>query len=292
MNELSVEINAIDKFRYKLLMDERSEATVSKYTHDVKCFFEHLGGRRVSREEILSYKEHLGSRYAISSANSMIAALNSFLKFLKREDLCVKQFRVQRDAYCAEKRELSKEEYFSLIETARKKKNERLGLIIETICATGIRISELGAITAEALKNGEATVNCKGKFRRIFLPSVLCKKLTCYAISRGIKKGAVFITSRGKPISRCSVWRDMKSLCADAGVLASKVFPHNLRHLFARTFYGIEHDIVKLADVLGHSNIETTRIYVMTSGSEHRKKIENMGLVVKIKKRAVSSSFT
>jgi site-specific recombinase XerD len=292
MNELKVEIKEIENFCYKLLMEERSQTTVKKYFHDIKCFFEHLGGRQVSREEILSYKEHLGSRYAISSANSMIAALNSFLKFLKRDDLCVKQFRVQRDAYCKESRELSKEEYFHLVESARNKKNERLGLIIETICSTGIRISELCAITAEALKIGEATVNCKGKFRRIFLPAALCRKLSRYAASIGVEKGPVFVTKRGKPISRHSVWREMKSICEDAGVSPSKVFPHNLRHLFARTFYGMEHDIVKLADVLGHSNIETTRIYVITSGSEHRKRIENMGLVVKTKKRAINNSFT
>ena len=260
--------------------EERSEATVEKYMHDLAVFGAFIGDSEISKSTVMEYKSRLGESYAVSSANSMIAALNSFLRFCGWHELCVKRFKVQHEAYCSEEKELTRAEYFRLLDAAKANKNERLNLIIQTICGTGIRVSELKYITVEALKKGEAVVNCKGKKRRIFIVTELRKKLLRYSSERNIVKGAVFVTRTGNPVSRNSVWRDMKSLCAQARVAPSKVFPHNLRHLFARTFYGIEKDIAKLADILGHSSVDTTRIYIVTTGAEHKRKMENMRLVI------------
>ena len=210
----------------------------------------------------------------------MIAAMNCFLRFCGWQDLCVKQFKIQRQVYCSEERELTRAEYFRLLAAARAKHNERLHLIIQTICGTGIRVSELQYITVEALKSGEAIVNCKGKNRRVFIVSELKKKLLRYVKEQGIVSGTVFVTRGGRPVSRHSIWKDMKALCKQANVSPSKVFPHNLRHLFARTFYRLEKDIAKLADILGHASINTTRIYIVTTGAEHKRKMENMRLVI------------
>ena len=266
----SMDLRAFERF---LIEEEKSDATVKKYMHDVKCFLEYMSEKELTKQAVLNYKAELSEKYAVASANSMIAAVNSFFKFLGRGELCVKQFKVQREAFCPEEKELSRAEYSRLLAAARRKKNERLDLLIQTVCATGIRVSELQFITVEAVNVGEAVVRCKGKSRRIFILPELKKRLSKYIKSRGIKSGAVFITSGGKPMSRSNIWREMKSLCADANVPASKVFPHNLRHLFARTFYSIEKDIAKLADILGHSSINTTRIYIVTSGYEHRRKM-------------------
>ncbi|MBO5316285.1 MAG: tyrosine-type recombinase/integrase [Clostridia bacterium] len=273
----SMDLRAFERF---LIEEEKSDATVKKYMHDVKCFLEYMSEKELTKQAVLNYKAELSKKYAVASANSMIAAINSFFKFLGRGELCVKQFKVQREAFCPEEKELSRAEYSRLLAAARRKKNERLDLLIQTVCATGIRVSELQFITAEAVNVGEAVVRCKGKSRRIFILPELKKRLAKYIKSRGIKSGAVFITSGGKPMSRSNIWREMKSLCADANVPASKVFPHNLRHLFARTFYSIEKDIAKLADILGHSSINTTRIYIVTSGYEHRRKMEHMHLII------------
>lgn len=227
----------------------------------------------------MEYKLQLQENYAVVSANSMIASLNSFLRFIGLESCCVKQFKLQRKIYCSEEKELTREEYFRLIHAAKEKGSGRLGLLIETVCATGIRVSELQYITAEALRRGEATVNCKGKTRTIFIPNRLQKKLLRYIKEQKIMSGAVFVTRTGRPMNRCNIWKEMKTLCERAGVAPGKVFPHNLRHLFARTFYGIEKDIVKLADILGHSSINTTRIYIVTTGEEHRRKIDGMHLI-------------
>ena len=228
----------------------------------------------------MDYKQMLGNTYAVASANSMIAALNCFLRFCGWHELCVKQFKIQRQAYCCEEKELSRSEYIRLIEAAKKKRNERLNLIIQTICVTGIRVSELQYITVEALNRSEAVVNCKGKNRRIFIVPELKKKLLRYVKEQKISSGVIFITRNGNPISRNNIWKEMKSLCEEAHVAPSKVFPHNLRHLFARTFYGIEKDIAKLADILGHASINTTRIYIVTTGAEHKRKMENMKLII------------
>lgn len=267
-------------FERFLIEEEKSCATVKKYIHDVKCFLEYISDKEVTKQTVLNYKTELLQKYAVSSANSMIASFNSFLKFSGRGELCVKQFRVQQEVFCSEEKELSRAEYTRLLIAARKNKNERLDLLIQTVCATGIRISELEFITVEAVKAGEANVSCKGKIRRIFILPKLRKKLMKYIRERKIKSGAVFVTSKGNPMNRSNIWREMKKLCADANVPEGKVFPHNLRHLFARTFYGIEKDMAKLADILGHASIDTTRIYIVSTGFEHRQKMEHMNLII------------
>lgn len=275
-----IEPKILQEFELYLRNEERSKATIEKYMRDVRCFVGFIGSTEVSKQSVVDYKNKLGNSYAVASANSMIAALNSFLRFCGWHDLCVKQFRVQRQAYCSEEKELTRAEYIRLLEAANKKHNERLNLIIQTICGTGIRVSELQYITVEALGKGEAIVNCKGKNRRIFIVPELKKKLLRYVKEQKISSGAVFITRNGKPVSRNNIWKEMKSLCEQAHVAPSKVFPHNLRHLFARTFYGIEKDIAKLADILGHASINTTRIYIVTTGAEHKRKMEHMRLII------------
>ena len=275
-----IEPKILQEFELYLRNEERSKATIEKYMRDVRCFVGFIGSTEVSKQSVVDYKNKLGNSYAVASANSMIAALNSFLRFCGWHDLCVKQFRVQRQAYCSEEKELTRAEYLRLLEAANKKHNERLNLIIQTICGTGIRVSELQYITVEALGKGEAVVNCKGKNRRIFIVPELKKKLLRYVKEQKISSGAVFITRNGKPVSRNNIWKEMKSLCEQAHVAPSKVFPHNLRHLFARTFYSIEKNIAKLADILGHASINTTRIYIVTTGAEHKRKMEHMRLIV------------
>jgi len=272
--------NMLDKFRNNMYLDEKSRNTIEKYMRDVKAFCAFLEGRTVNKELVMEYKEQLLIHYSITSANSMIAAVNTFLRFLGWIECCVKQFKVQRKVYCSEEKELSKSDYSRLITAANKRGNERLNLVIQTICGTGIRVSELKYITIESVKRGEAEVSCKGKTRVIFIVKELKKKLLSYAAKQGIKSGEIFITKNGKSINRSNIWREMKSLCEEAGVNPDKVFPHNLRHLFARTFYGIEKDIAKLADILGHSSIDTTRIYIITTRAEHKKKMENMRLII------------
>lgn len=210
----------------------------------------------------------------------MLASINGLLSFLGWADFKVKSIKLQRQIYCPEEKELTKAEYMRLVNTAKQKGNERLNLLIQTICGTGIRVSEVQFITIEAVKRGEAIVSLKGKTRSVFIVRELQKKLLRYATEQKIATGAIFITRNGKPMSRTNIWREMKSLCEQAGVNPQKVFPHNLRHLFARTFYGIEKDIAKLADILGHSSINTTRIYIITTGNEHRQRMENMRLII------------
>ncbi len=270
----------LKSFEKHLHNDEKSKATIEKYMRDIRHFSEYATGRDIDKTLTLEYKAALEKEYAVTSANSMLAALNSFLGFVGWDDCCVKQFKVQKKAYCPEKKELTKEEYIRLIRAAGSEGNERLSLVIQTICGTGIRVSELQFITVEAVKRGEAVVSCKGKTRTIFIVSALRKKLLKYAKKRHIQSGMIFITKSGNALNRSNIWREMKNLCEQAGVSPDKVFPHNLRHLFARTFYGIEKDIAKLADILGHTNINTTRIYIITTGAEHRRKLESMRLVI------------
>lgn len=268
------------QFEAYLLCEERSAATVEKYLHDLRVFYAFMDGKELTKTAVLEYKSNLLIKYAVTSANSMLAAVNAFFRYLGWYELCVKQYKIQKSAFCPEEKELTKAEYIRLIEAAKRKGNERLNLIIQTICGSGIRVSELQYITAEAVQRGEAFVNCKGKNRRIFIVADLRKKLLQYIKTQNIKSGAVFITKNGKPVNRHNIWRDMKALCKDADVPPSKVFPHNLRHLFARTFYGIEKDIAKLADILGHTSINTTRIYIITTATEHKRKMENMRLII------------
>lgn len=280
MREAVFQEEQLKSFEVHLIEEERSRATIEKYLRDIKHFFVFSKEKEVCKQSVLEYKQMLGDRYAVASANSMIAAINSFFRFCNRFDLCIKQFKVQRQIYCLESKELSRAEYFRLLSAARERKNQRLSLIIQTICGTGIRVSELQYITAEAVQKGEALVNCKGKKRRVFIIPILQKKLLRYLKAHRIATGTIFLTKRGNPVSRYHVWREMKSLCKQADVKPEKVFPHNLRHLFARTFYNIEKDIAKLADILGHSSIDTTRIYVSETGAEHRRRMEYMRLVI------------
>ncbi len=270
----------IGDFKNYLRSDEKSDNTIEKYLRDVKAFWEFVNSDEVSKAVVMEFKASLVENYEVSSANSMIAAVNAFLRFMGWIDCCIKQFKVQKKAFCSEEKELTKAEYIRLVNTAKQKGNERLNLILQTICGTGIRVSELQFITVEAVRKGEAVVSCKNKTRTVFIVRELQKKLLNYTKDKCITTGCIFITKSGKPMSRCNIWREMKALCVQAGVSPDKVFPHNLRHLFARTFYGIEKDIAKLADILGHSNINTTRIYIITTGAEHKRKMENMQLLI------------
>lgn len=269
----------LNAFREYLVCEEKSEITIEKYLRDAKAFLAYLKGCGITKEHTVAYKQFLQEQnYAIRSINSMLASINSLLDFLGWSDCKVKNLRCQKQTYCAAEKELTKAEYLRLLDAS--KKQEQLHLVIQTICGTGIRVSELKYFTVESMQRGEVTVQCKNKTRTILVPGKLKKLLLNYAKKKGIESGAIFITRNGNPLNRSNIWAQMKRLCVAADVSPSKVFPHNLRKLFARTFYGIEKDIAKLADILGHSSIDTTRIYIMTTGQEHRKKIERLGLVV------------
>lgn len=268
------------RFKKYLLFEERSAATVEKYLRDVRAFIAFANGAEITKELVIGYKKHLQENYAVRSVNSMLASINSLFAFLGWLELRVKSIKLQQQIYCPEEKELTKAEYVRLCKVAERKHNERLSLILQTICGTGIRVSELQFITVEAVRCGEATVSCKAKTRSVFIVKELQRKLLRYAAEQTIKTGMIFVTKTGKPVSRTNIWREMKALCEEANVNPRKVFPHNLRHLFARVFYSIEKDIAKLADILGHSNIDTTRIYIISSGTEHRRRMENMHLIL------------
>lgn len=269
----------LDAFQQYLIEEEKSTATVEKYLRDARAFLLFAGQMDVRKELVVAYKTELLHRnYAVSSINSMLASLNSLLNFLGWQDCKVKKLKVLRKTYCKESKELTKAEYIRLLAAAEHR--PQLRLILETLCGTGIRVSELRFFTVERVQSGEIAVRCKNKIRTILLPSKLRKRLLGYARKRGIRAGAIFITKNGKPLHRSNIWAQMKSLCKTARVNADKVFPHNLRKLFARTFYDREKDIAQLADILGHSSIDTTRIYIMSTSIEHRRKLERLGLVV------------
>lgn len=270
----------IAEFKEHLILEERSEITIEKYIRDVKAFAKYTQNNAATKETVIAYKKHLQENYAVRSVNSMLASINSLFVFLGWHDLKVKSLKLQQQVFCPEEKELTKAEYARLCKAAERKHNERLNLILQTICGTGIRVSELQFITVEAVKNGEAVVNCKAKTRLVFIVKELKQKLLRYAAEQNIKSGMIFVTRTGKPISRTNIWREMKALCEEANVNPQKVFPHNLRHLFARVFYGIEKDIAKLADILGHSSINTTRIYIISTGTEHRQRMEDMRLII------------
>ena len=271
----------VAEFSAYLKNEEKSQNTTEKYLRDVRMFAAHFRGTEITKEMVIAYKSKLlAEHYAVRSVNSMLASLNSLFTFLGWSDCKVKSMKLQRQIYCPEEKELTKAEYLRLVTIAKRKGKERLSLILQTICGTGIRVSELKYITVEAAKSGKAVVALKGKTRSVFLVKELQKKLLRYATEQNISSGTIFITRNGKPLSRTNIWREMKGLCQEAGVHPQKVFPHNLRHLFARVFYGIEKDLAKLADILGHSSINTTRIYIISTGSEHRKRMENMHLIL------------
>ena len=280
MKERFLSGSEIGKFEKYLILNERSAATTEKYLRDVRAFADFAGGAGITKETVIAYKRHLQENYAVRSVNSALASLNSLFGFLGWSDLKVKSLKLQQQVYCPEEKELTKAEYARLCRTAERRHNERLGLILQTICGTGIRVSELQYITVEAAKRGEATVSCKAKTRSVFIVKELKQKLLRYAAKQHIESGMIFVTRTGKPLSRTNIWREMKSLCEEANVNPQKVFPHNLRHLFARVFYRLEKDIAKLADILGHSSINTTRIYIISTGLEHRRRMENMRLIM------------
>lgn len=269
----------IDAYCLSLLADERAAGTVAKYRRDVTAFARWLGGRPVSKENSTGWKAHLLNRgYAPRTINSMLAAVNSFFRFAGW-NIKVKFLKIQRQLFRDATRELNRAEYTQLLAAARSNGQERLALIMETLCATGIRISELRYITVAAAQQGKATISLKGKIRTILLSTKLCRKLLKYAKKQKIAVGEIFLTSSGKGISRRQVWHELKRLCAAAGVESSKVFPHNFRRLFAVTYYKASRDIARLADVLGHSSIETTRIYLTVSGADQARQLDRLGLV-------------
>lgn len=280
MKGRTITAKTIAEFKEHLILEERSAATVEKYIRDVKAFAKYTQNSAITKETVIAYKKHLQENYAVRSVNSMLASINSFFSLFGWNDLKVKSLKLQQQVFCHEEKELTRAEYTRLCRAAERKHNERLNLILQTICGTGIRVSELQYITMEAVKRGEAVVNCKAKTRSVFIVKELKQKLLRYAAEQGIKNGMIFVTRTGKPVNRTNIWREMKALCAEADVNPQKVFPHNLRHLFARVFYGIEKDIAKLADILGHSSINTTRIYIISTGTEHRQRMENMRLIL------------
>ena len=270
----------LSAFEQYLRKEEKSAATIEKYLRDVQGFLVFVTGQNICKQVVISYKEYLTTRYAPVSVNSMLIAVNRFLRFCGLETCCVRLLKIQRQIYCPEEKELTRAEYIRLCRTAAQKRNKRLNLILQTICGTGIRVSELRYITVNAVKCGKAVISLKGKTRTVFLVRDLQKKLLRYTAEQGIQSGCIFVTKTGKPISRTNIWREMKTLCVEANVNPKKVFPHNLRHLFARIFYGLEKDIAKLADILGHSSIDTTRLYIISTGAEHRRKLEHMRLIL------------
>ena len=271
MNKIST--NSLMSFERSLTKEEKSRATVEKYLRDVRSFFRFSNTGSISKEQMIAYKEYLTDRYAPASVNSMLISLHSFLRYIGQQDCCVKLLKIQRQIFAKEEKELSCQEYQRLVKAAG---NTRLSFVLRTICGTGIRVSELEYITVEAVREGKAVVSCKNKTRVIFIPATVQKILSKYIKKSCLKTGSVFIGKNGKPLNRKNIWRDMKGLCSRAGVARCKVFPHNLRHLFARTFYRVEKDIVRLADLLGHSSINTTRIYTIENGRLHRDCLERV----------------
>lgn len=275
-----IHARTIQQFKEQLIMEEKSALTVEKYVRDVRAFTDYVGDRIVTKQIVLDYKEKIRSDYAVRSVNSMLAALNRFFVFCGWDGCKVKPLKLQKQIYCSPEKELTKAECRRLLNAADSEKQERLAMIIRTISATGIRISELPYITLEAVKKGEALVFCKSKTRVVFIIRSLQKKLLQYARKNHIKSGMIFVTKKGNAVDRSNIWREMKRLCERAGVQPGKLYPHNLRHLFARAFYDMEKDIAKLADLLGHRSINTTRIYIMSSGREHRDKMEQMRMIM------------
>ena len=262
-----------------MIEEEKAAATVEKYIRDINVFADWLGEKELDKETVLIYKENLTQNYAPASVNSVLSSLNSFFTFNEWYNLRVKNLKIQKQLFANKDNELTKEEYERLLTAAKSKGNEQLYFLMQTICSTGIRVSELCYITVESLKAQKAQINLKGKMRVVILPKELCKMLLKYSKEQNITSGSVFVSRNGKPLDRSNIWKMMKALCERAGVGRAKVFPHNLRHLFARTFYSLQKDIVRLADILGHSSVNTTRIYTMETGETHRRQIQKLGLL-------------
>lgn len=275
----------IEDFHIRLIEDEKSAATIEKYLRDVRAFYSFAGEEAVTKETVMRYKEYLKGKYKPASVNSMLAAINRFFKEMGWIECVVKALKIQRQAFRPKERELSRAEYFRLLKTAKARQNTRLYLLMQTLCATGIRISELPFITVEAVRARRAVVSLKGKTRTVLLPADLCRELKYYIKDTGLESGSIFVTRSGRPMDRSNILHEMKALCEEAGVDREKVFPHNLRHLFACLFYRAEKDLSRLADLLGHSNINTTRIYTSVSGEEQARQIEGLGLVWRAKEK-------
>lgn len=258
---------------------ERSESTIKSYRREVMSLQFYLDDSPLTKNKLLSYKTMLTSHYAPTTCNVSIAALNSYLKYMGRQDLMLNPLKIQRQIYEPADKELTRREYDKLIRAANINGQERLSLIIQTICSTGIRVSELQYITAESLKEGKCLVTNKGKSRIVFIPAPLQKLLKRYVVNSNITSGSIFITRSGKPLDRSNIWAEMKRLCTIAKVNPEKVYPHNLRHLFARTYYNQYHDLSRLSDLLGHTSINTTKIYTMETGAVHARQIAALGLV-------------
>lgn len=269
----------IKNFRRYLIEEEKAAATIEKYIRDINVFADWLGDKALDKETVLTYKENLTKNYAPASVNSILSSLNSFFTFNEWYHLRVKNLKIQRQIFVNKDKELTKAEYERLLTAAKSKGNEQLYFLMQTICSTGIRVSELCYITVESLKSQKAQINLKGKMRVVILPKELCKMLLKYSKEQNITSGSVFVSRNEKPLDSSNIWKMMKALCESAGVARAKVFPHNLRHLFARTFYSIQKDIVRLADILGHSSVNTTRIYTMETGETHRRQIQKLGLL-------------
>lgn len=278
MKKITLEM--LKKFKEYLIEDEKSAVTIEKYLRDIKNFIKWSYGKELTKSLVLDYKAYLMQNFSPASVNSMISSLNTFFCYKKEYRFKVKLIKIQRKIFINKEKELTRSEYERLLCAANKKGNKRLYYLIQTICSTGIRVSELRFITVEAVCKGQAVINCKGKMRTVIIPGQLCKILSLYAKEQKIANGSIFITKNGKPLDRSNICHDMKKLCKMANVPKEKVFPHNLRHLFARTYYSIQKDIVRLADILGHSNINTTRIYTMETGDIHRAQLQKLGLLI------------
>ena len=280
MEERILKAEQLEAYIGHLRQEERARGTIEKYLRDLRAFFSWMGGRPVDRGAAADWKALLRERGdSPSTVNVKLSALNGFFKFMGWEENRVKFLRIQRRAFRDQGRELTRPEYVRLLAAARAEGRDRLELLMEAICSTGIRVSEVRFLTVEAVRRSRAEVCLKGKIRTILIPGKLASQLLKYARKKKIASGEIFLTRSGRSLSRRQIWREMKGVCVRAGVEAGKVFPHNLRHLFAASFYQASRDIVKLADVLGHSSIETTRIYLMTSGAEHARYLDRLGLV-------------
>ncbi len=276
----TITTDTLSSYKLFLIGEEKSAATIKKYTRDIAEFASYFTEKHINKTDVLEYKSKLCEKYSPASVNAAISSLNSFFNFMEWYELRIKSIKIQKKIFTSADTELTKAEYERLLSAAKQKKSKRLYLLIQTICSTGIRVSELSYITVASLDCGIAEINCKGKRRQVFLPKQLCRILKNYIKEERIESGAVFITKNGNPLDRSNIWSDMKKLCKEANVSAKKVFPHNLRHLFARTYYEMQKDIVRLADLLGHSSVNTTRIYTMESGEIHKKQIQRLGLLL------------
>lgn len=275
-----IRLGKIKEYKVYLMEQEKSLSTIKKYIQDLKRMYEYFGEKELSKISLIEWKNALTESYSSSSVNTILAAANGFFEFNGWCDLKIKPLKIQKNIFCDEKKELTRNDYFKLIKAAEKLNNKRLSLIIQTICSTGIRVSELSFITVEAVYSGKAEINNKGKRRIIFIPVKLSIILKKYIRKQKISSGIIFVTKGGKPVDRSNIWREMKNLCEESGVKSEKVFPHNLRHLFAKIYYSAEKDLSRLADILGHTNINTTRIYTMESGSVHLRQLNKMNLVI------------